>query len=502
MKSLGPGARIADRYVLETVIARGGMGAVFRAIDERLGRTVAIKILLEELAEDQTSLARFEREASASARLTHPAVVQVFDFGKHEGVSYIVMEHVVGRTLAAELDREKRIDPLRACDLIEQALGGIGAAHAAGIVHRDLKPGNIMLIPTGTGREVVKVLDFGIAQLKESKPYARLTKSGAVLGTPTFMSPEQARGETCDPRTDVYAMGVVLWCCLTGQRPFVAPDVSATLGKVLAEMPPRADKIDPSIPAAIAHATERAMEKRPNARFPTAAAFAEALMDAREASAIPATAAVSLPPERRDQTPAPMTREVPIASTALGAGAAPDHPGAVTRVGVSAAPAPAPAPVDATRTGGRSAWRRWALVIVGVALLVGVVIGGLLVVGVIECGMAGIDLRDLPAPQLPTGLPTGLPALPTEGPAAPGGAPPPQPAPPRIAPQQGGDFADPTCAQLHDCCAAFRQQIRPDFPDCDQFVRQLANDPALCADRIVMFEQMSAQRVPVECQPR
>ena len=118
MKALASGARIADRYVLESVIARGGMGAVYKAIDERLGRTVAIKVLLAELAEDDTSIERFEREASATARLTHPAVVQLYDFGKHEGLPYIVMEHVVGRTLAAELDQRHRIAPTRACDII------------------------------------------------------------------------------------------------------------------------------------------------------------------------------------------------------------------------------------------------------------------------------------------------------------------------------------------------------------------------------------------------
>ena len=485
MKALGPGARIADRYVLETVIAKGGMGAVYRAIDEKMGRTVAIKVLLAELAEDETSIARFEREASASARLTHPGIVQVFDFGKQDGLSYIVMEHVVGRTLANELDTKKRIAPHRACDIMEQALAGIGAAHEAGLIHRDLKPGNIMLIPTGTGREVVKVLDFGIVQLKESPTYARLTKTGAVLGTPTFMSPEQARGETCDARTDVYAMGVVLWCCLTGQRPFVAADVPTTLGKVLGEMPPRADKIDPSIPAAIAHATERAMEKRASARYPTAADFAQALADARASSAIPATSTVSLPPEPPRDSYAPVTREISGPAS---------HASDVTRVDAVVSVPPTPAPASAP------SWQRWAIAGVGVALVLGLVLGGLLVLGVIELETGA--LRGLPTTP-PTSLPTGI--------APPSMPPPPSMAPmlnqgqPQIAPQQGLLVPAAECEQLLACCTAFRERVRPSFPDCDTFVAQLGGDAALCTDRLGMFAQLAANEgdrtVPPECVP-
>ncbi len=480
MKALGPGARVADRYVLETVIARGGMGAVFRAVDERLGRTVAIKLLLAELAEDETSLARFEREASATARLTHPSIVQVYDFGKYEGVSYIVMELVVGRTLASELDTLRRIEPHRACDLVEQALGGISAAHELGIVHRDLKPGNIMIVPTGAGREVVKVLDFGIAQLKQSAPYVRLTQTGAVLGTPTFMSPEQARGETSDPRTDVYAMGVVLWCCLTGQRPFAAADVPTTLGKVLGEMPPRADKIDPAIPAAIAHATERAMEKRPSARYPTAAAFAQALMDARESSAIPATVAVSLPPEPRTSTSPDQTGPVRASSASQGA--------AITRVGVMAA-----STTPARSTVARPGWQRWAIAGVVVAVVAGVGIGGLVVLGVVELERGGVDVGGLSAPQFPTTIPT------TPAPLAPPIlAPTP---PPSHAPTQGAPVDDP-CGRLRGCCHAYQERIRPSFPDCDQFVSQLEGDAALCTQRIEMFQHLSGEsvgEVPPEC---
>jgi len=287
VKSFGLGARIGDRYVVESVLARGGMGAVYRAIDERLTRPVAIKVLLDELAEDRTSLARFEREARAAAGLSHPGIVQVYDFGASEGVSYLVMELVQGHTLAQELGRLGRIPPLRAADIIEQALGALATAHAAGIVHRDLKPGNLMVVPLGPtsvaegGRELVKVLDFGIAQLKQGEAYARLTQTGVVLGTPMFMAPEQAHGQPLDARTDVYAMGVLLWCCLTGQKPFAARDVAGILERVLGEVPPRADLVVPGVPTSIALIAERAMQKAPMMRWPSASAFAAALVQAR-----------------------------------------------------------------------------------------------------------------------------------------------------------------------------------------------------------------------------
>ena len=477
MKAVAPGAKIADRYVLESVIAKGGMGAVYRATDERLGRTVAIKVLLAELAEDATSITRFEREASAMARLTHPGIVQVFDFGKHDGVPYIVMEHVVGRTLATELDTLKRLAPHRACDIVEQALLGVVAAHAAGIVHRDLKPGNIMIVPTGTGaREVVKVLDFGIAQLKESVPYVRLTNLGAVLGTPTFMSPEQVRGETSDPRTDVYAMGVVLWCCLTGQRPFQAPDVPGVLARVLGEMPPRADKIDPSIPIAIAHATERAMAKRLNARFATATDFARALADAREQSAIPPTSV----------SPLPQPRIPAEAAASSDARTRPSSRPPRTAATVQEMPSPvaAGASVPTTRAGiARPPWQRVLPIAIGIALFIGVVLGGLVVAGVIEYQRAGVDLPDLPTPEVPAIAPSA-------------------PSPTTLQPVSRGGAAESPCDRLPACCEAYRSRVEPSLTDCSAYVAELAGDQAACAERIALLQRGSADatgRVPPEC---
>ncbi|MFO0686244.1 MAG: serine/threonine-protein kinase [Sandaracinus sp.] len=428
MTGLRTGTRIADRYVLETLVARGGMGAVYRAIDEKLGRTVAIKFLLAELAEDEVCLARFEREASATARLSHPAIVQVLDFGKHEGAPYLVMEHLVGRTIADELDGKGKVEPLRAADWIEQALAGLSAAHQEGIVHRDIKPGNLMILSTGAGasaREVVKVLDFGLAQLKESAPYQRLTKLGSVLGTPMFMAPEQARGEGCDPRTDVYATGIVLWCCVTGQRPFPGQGAE-TLKAVLTHTPPRADAIDPSIPAELASVIERAMHKDRTKRFPTALAFAGALAEVRaRVSSSRLTPATATPP------PAGAT---PIAS--IPAPATPPSPSA------SLAPA---APASSARV-----WIALGLVL---ALL-----GVVLVAGGVGAYAFGLFDRFLPAaPAVP--IASGAPPSPPPPPPVTGAQ-----APPPIARTGEQGTAMDACARLVTCCEAFRAHVDPDTP--------------------------------------
>jgi serine/threonine-protein kinase len=452
MADLRPGAKIAERYVLESVIARGGMGAVFKAIDERIGRTVAIKVLLDELAGDATSIARFEREATATARLSHPGIVQMFDFGKSDGVSYIVMEYVVGRTLATELEQRGRIAPVRACELIEQALAGLSAAHEAGIVHRDIKPGNIMIVPTGSGasaREVVKVLDFGIAQLKDSKPYTRLTKLGAVLGTPTFMSPEQARGEPSDPRTDVYATGIVLWCCLTGQRPFHGADVGATLKRVLGEMPPRADHVDPSIPAPIAEAVQRAVEKRADARWPTALAFAGALAEAR--------AEAAAAPSERPSAP----------SASLSSGETSTRE--VTHI-----PAPSTIPSAPPTRPGKPSSGGIAIAIV-VALGVLAVLGIVVVVSVvgIEFGQGALSSHD-PTPPPPHATPVMLPSS-----AVPTAQDPPRDSVGSVAVPNVVVTAD-ACARLARCCESYRLRDR-DIPACDELVGRAHESAEDCA---------------------
>jgi serine/threonine protein kinase len=280
------GQVLGDRYRIEAPLARGGMGAVYRATDVRIGRPVALKVLLPDFAADVLEVARFQREATAIASLHHPGIVQVLDLGRDGAAPYLVMELVAGQTLSAVLSKEGKLEAWRAADVIEQALFAISAAHSAGIVHRDLKPGNVMVVPTG-GREAVKVLDFGIAQLKTGVAYTRLTQTGVILGTPAFMAPEQARGEPCDARTDVYAMGVVLWCLLTGKKAFAGRDMADVIAQVLDEVPTRADRVDPSVPPALAAVCDRALQKRPSDRFASAADFASALAGERTRTSIP-----------------------------------------------------------------------------------------------------------------------------------------------------------------------------------------------------------------------
>jgi serine/threonine-protein kinase len=281
LASFARGHRLGSRYRIEEALARGGMGAVYRAVDERRGRDVAIKVMHKELAEGTVEVARFEREALAAASLHHPGIVQVLGVGKEpDGTSYLVMELVRGETLAALLTREGKVAPARAADIVEQALFALSVAHGAGVIHRDLKPGNVMLTSID-GRETVKVLDFGVAQLKAGASYTRLTKTGVLVGTPAFMAPEQARGEPSDARTDVYAMGVLLWSLCTGRAPFMAPDLADILLKVLNDKAPRADAVEPTVPAALASIIEMAMQKRPEDRFASASAFASALVDLR-----------------------------------------------------------------------------------------------------------------------------------------------------------------------------------------------------------------------------
>jgi serine/threonine-protein kinase len=312
---LQPGAHITERYRVVSVLARGGMGAVYDALDEKLGRPVAIKVLLPELLEEGVLVQRFEREALAAARLSHPGIVQVHDFGAMaNGQRFIVMEKVAGKTVADLLERDGEVAPARAADIVEQTLGALGSAHAAGIVHRDLKPGNLMLVPVGVGsREHVKILDFGLAQLKTGTGYTRLTRTGALVGTPTFMAPEQAQGLPADARSDIYAMGVVLWCMLTGLRPFHGSDLAALVMSVIRDVPPRADAVAPGLPPALAGIAEQAMHKDPSRRFATTSAFAQALVDWRTSRA--GSPPVRLSPEvRANGSARPAKRDEPSLS--------------------------------------------------------------------------------------------------------------------------------------------------------------------------------------------
>jgi serine/threonine-protein kinase len=262
------------KYQILSAIGRGAAGTVWRATDPVIERTVAIKtIKLDDAGDAETAeeIGRFKREAQAAGRLSHPNVVQVYDYGEQGGLAYLVMEYIEGGSLKGLIDKGERLPLKEVARVMDELLAALGHAHEKGIVHRDIKPANIMLTRSGQ----VKVTDFGIARIESST----MTQAGTVLGTPAYMSPEQFRGEPVDHRTDLYSAGVVLYQLLTGDRPFEGT-FSAIMHKALNVEPPRPSEISLSVAPALDAVVARAMAKRPQARFASAAEFRAALAEA------------------------------------------------------------------------------------------------------------------------------------------------------------------------------------------------------------------------------
>jgi eukaryotic-like serine/threonine-protein kinase len=266
---------LAGRYVLESPIATGGMGRVWKARDEVLARPVAIKILHEHLSEDEAFLARFRREAMAAARLTHPHIVAIYDTGAETSAGgidrhYIVMENCGGGTLAARR-ADGPMPPDRVIAIGQAICQALDYAHRHEVVHRDIKPENVLITEDGT----LKVGDFGIA--KAAFTAGDITSTGAILGTVAYISPEQAQGEEPDARSDIYALGVLLYELLTGRPPFQAETQIATAMQHVREAPPRPRSIRADVPRALDAVIMRALEKDPDRRYRSAAEFAAAL---------------------------------------------------------------------------------------------------------------------------------------------------------------------------------------------------------------------------------
>ena len=260
------GTVLGGRYRLDERIAGGGMGDVWRGTDDVLGRTVAVKILLPALLDDPGFAERFRGEARTMATINHPGVVDVYDYGSDPAVgAYLVMEYVEGDALSRTLSRVGRLTTGRTMALVAQAADALQAAHDKGIVHRDVKPGNLLVRPNGT----LVLTDFGIAR---SAIVGQLTAAGSVLGTASYISPEQASGSVATPLSDVYALGVVAYQCLAGRRPFEGDNPLEIAMKHVREQPP---PLPADIPPPVRAIVERAMAKDPAARFPTASALGQ-----------------------------------------------------------------------------------------------------------------------------------------------------------------------------------------------------------------------------------
>src|SRR5471032_1472897 len=281
------------RYKLQRVLGKGAMGVVYEGLDPRLNRKVAIKTILvgnldEATARDYSK--RFAREAQAVARLNHPNIVQVYDYGEEGEIAYIVMEYVRGKELKSSFDASERFEIATAVRLMSELLGAMDFAHNAGVIHRDIKPANVMV--DGDGR--AKLADFGVARISDPESQTGATQAGTMVGTPAYMSPEQIQGQKIDRRTDIFSAGVILYQFLTGQKPFKGGGAWTMAKKIVHDDPPAPSSIFASVSPGYDLVVARALAKNPNNRYQSAQEFADSLQRVLEGRAPHGTDAVAL----------------------------------------------------------------------------------------------------------------------------------------------------------------------------------------------------------------
>ena len=258
-RTLAPGTLLAGRYDIVLMLGEGGMGTVYKAKDVELDRLVAVKVIRGDLANDARTLARFKQELILARQITHKNVIRIFDLGTHEGVKFITMEYVEGRDLSRVLE-ERRCTPDESARIVRQVCSALEAAHSENVIHRDLKPQNIMIDEAGRAR----VMDFGLARSVEM---SGLTQTGAMLGTPLYMSPEQAKGVPSDPRSDLFSLGIIFYELLTGIVPFKADTLWGTVLSRTQREPPPPISIDPSIPPKLSEIAAKCLSIDPAARY-------------------------------------------------------------------------------------------------------------------------------------------------------------------------------------------------------------------------------------------
>ncbi len=324
---------IAGRYELGDRLGYGGMSTVQIAVDRRLEREVAVKLLAEHLADDSQFISRFRREALAAAKLVHPNIVQVFDFGLDEpsGRYYIVMEYIRGRSGAEILREETRLSVADTLTLVGGACAGLAHAHRSGVIHRDVKPGNILCSDDGA----VKLADFGIAKALVGQT-SQITQAGSVLGTAAYLAPEQATGGDVGPRADIYGLGVVTYQLLAGRLPYDASSLTQLAMMQERQRPPRLDELTNDVPGALALAVERALALDPRQRYASADEFSEALDDGA-----------------RGIAPAGMAGEATGATSLMTS-----RPAAATRAAPASPPTPPPRPRRLEPTPGQPVYER------------------------------------------------------------------------------------------------------------------------------------------------
>ena len=304
------GAIIADRYHVMQKLGEGGMGQVYLAEHVRMRRKSAVKVMHPGMASDPDAISRFNREASNACQIQHPNVAAIYDFGESaDGVVYLAMEYVEGVSLARLLATEGALSAVRTADIARQIADGLDAAHRLGIVHRDLKPDNVLVGSDHEGRDRVKLVDFGISKATQATQGQTVTRTGQVIGTPDYMSPEQLSGDDVGLRSDVYSLGIVVVNMLTGRLPFQGDSSQSAMLLRLTEQPRRLSALLPSIPwpAELQNVLDRAMDMDAARRFPSASAFAAALEAA--ASRMTGTALVDARTVLADMAPS-----VPVAT--------------------------------------------------------------------------------------------------------------------------------------------------------------------------------------------
>ncbi len=389
---------LGGRYVIGDLLGRGGMAEVHRGVDERLGRTVAVKMLRPDLVRDPTAQVRFRREAHSSASLNHPSIVAVYDTGEDEyagnPVPYIVMEHVAGSTLRDLLGSGSRLLPDRALEIVDGVLEALSYSHAQGIVHRDIKPANVMIT---TETRQVKVMDFGIARSLDDMAVT-MTQTSAVIGTAQYLSPEQAEGKQVDTRSDLYSTGCLLYELLTGRPPFVGDSPVAVAIQHVQAQPLPPSSLDPDLPRGIDDIVLRALAKDRTRRYQTAGEMRRDIAAARSGRSVPPFVPVPVPQAARpDQTTRTVLPTTPVLA------------GTATYPAVGERPARRSTPQQQSngRVGRALGYTLLAIGVLAVFVIVGLIV---------KSALGGSSASQVSAPQI-TGLtvPAARAALKAEG---------------------------------------------------------------------------------------